>query len=338
MIASVNLKSISPVSWGGHNADADPIKVRIPSIRGSLRKWYRWYLASKCREPNVKEIWSKEYEVFGGVHGESPKKSSVSFKFDELKVLRELTLDNKSPFLWALRKRPRRFYLLDFKLIMKGPCESLLEAAKALALNVSLGGFGFRGNRGYGSFRITHYDSECGEVDEVLRLAIEATASTGAEWVRRASALLRGMGIKPCENLNVFKVQNLSNCYLVHLGAHANWRDALKYAEFKLKMVERRLRARNRRNRDYRVILGSPVMDPFRRRPFVWKFRRSSPLVLGLSGRGNAFVRGVFMPSSDYPVEVLRHLASHSLQNLIVAFEQVISAMFQEGFKLSRWG
>ncbi|MCS7103405.1 MAG: type III-B CRISPR module RAMP protein Cmr1 [Candidatus Korarchaeum sp.] len=299
MRVKVKLQTISPVSWGWYNRKTDPLKVRVTSIRGTLRKWYRWYLAS-ISEPQPEEIRRKEDEVFGTVHGEA-RRSAVKIQFDSLEGLNNSQME-------VLSKWGRKFYMMSFDLLMEGKCEHLIEAAKALSLNVTLGGFGYRSNRGYGSFKISSIEGdsrECEEALNFLELAREVTNSSSKDsWEKNLSELLKSLGVRKLEGQewNLYKVQNLSNCYILTAKGDDDWEESLSELEEKLKEIERSSRPGGRNKKDYRVLLGFLV-------PINGKMRRSSPLILGL---GNGYIRGVLFISKDYPKDVLDHFNGES--------------------------
>ncbi len=340
----VKLKTISPVSWGWYNQNADPLVVRIPSIRGSLRKWYRWYLASRDCEAwaNPQKVREEEAKVFGTVHG-GARRSAVKLTY-ELYGRREIKLSGGDPFLWALRKREKIFYDVEFGLIAEATPseEALIEFSKALALNVSLGGFGFRSNRGYGSMKIIEVNSGNAKAREILEKAKSASnALSSGEWANNVRKLMGDIGISHCEG--ILRAQALSNSYLVAIDGCNGWGDCLRRAESNLKIVERALRigAQEEKEKqkilkvDYRAFLGMPIIDPSRRRRIQWKEeRRSSPLILGLSGNAT-YVRGILMPSSDYPDSYSTHLEKQKEgYNSVV---QKVMGKMKEHFKIRGW-
>ncbi|MEM0036798.1 MAG: type III-B CRISPR module RAMP protein Cmr1 [Candidatus Korarchaeum sp.] len=325
MRVSVTLSTISPVSWGGAEG-ADPLVVRIPSIRGSLRRWYRWYLASVSK-PDPEEIRRRENEVFGTVHEgisekdrKGAKRSSVKIQFGSLKY-EGLWMGKDEPFLWPLRKQRRTFYTLDFELIMEGKPKYLIEVVKALSLNLSLSGFGYRSNRGYGSFRISFNERdlrEFGEVFDLLEITKEITnAPTAISWENSLKKLLKKLKVRKLSTPELYEIHNLSNCYIVSRGGYADWKKALSDLERRLRDAERGLRIGRGNNVDYRVLLGSPILDPFRRRKKFWKERRSSPLAIGA---GKGYIRGVLFLSKDYPESVLDHFKG---KDLLECFDRV---------------
>jgi len=327
---SVHLKSVSPVSWGDADRKSDPLIVRIPSIRGTLRKWYRWYLASK--EPQL-DIRKEEAEVFGTVH-DGARRSRVKLQFN-LGASQRIFMDGRQPFLWPLRREGRTFYTVDFDLIVDGECKAVNEMAKALSLSLSLGGFGYRSNRGYGSFRIADFSrdisQECIDAFNILNLTREITnAPTASSWTESLSKLLKSLGIGKMSGPELRRIQNISNCYLISRGGYGSWKEALVDLEVRLKRVERSLRALHKGMKDYRVLLGSPVLDPFRRRAYFWKERRTSPLVMGV---GNGYIRGALFISDDYPERVIDHFGDE--QGLLDGFNRIRGAMEREGFEIT---
>ena len=363
MEVRVRLESVSPVSWGGYDRDSDPLVVRVPSIRGTMRRWYRWFLASTqgCPEggPDPSTIRSSEEAIFGTVHGKEARRSRIRLYFDSLEDRNVMTLRGRDPFLWPLRRRSRTFHMAEFDLIIEGrDCESLLEGVKAFVLNLTLGGFGYRSARGYGSFRISDFEAtpptgrsrskdhplDCGDkVEEVGRLLSKAkevtTAPNQAVWMDSIEELLRIIEVKTCKEDRFWSIQNLSNAYLVTLRGVGGWRETLRDLEMRLKMVERSLRSPGRNRPDYRVLLGSPVLDPFRRRPYIWKVRRPSPLILGLSGVGFTFVRGVLMPSRDYPSggRPMENVMAHIGNRIEEGFRKVREELDRAGFEVKRF-
>ncbi len=339
--AKIKLATVSPISWGGYDRNADSLVVRIPSIRGTLRKWYRWYLASlECREPDLGKIWDGDSDVFGTVHGKEPKKSRVALKFKVDGKPTERIMTAKDPFLWALRRNQRKFYEnLKFELIaLAEDNKSLTEFAKAISLNVALGGFGYRSNRGYGSLTLVGFDSSSQEVKSIFsRLKKVSNAINPVDWLREVGELMKLIGINPCERISLWNIQNLSNGYLLYLSGCSGWRNCLIGLERRLKMVERDLRITRGRSKDYRVLLGSPIIDPRKRRPLCWRERRASPLILGLGGRGY-YVRGILLPSTDYPKQVFTHdhgeATAHfrSKEELAQAFEKIVRTLEKYDF------
>ena len=336
----VTLKSITPVSWGGYDGTTDPIVVRVPSIRGSMRKWYRWYISGQisrnCSEPEHEEIRDKDFGVFGGVHG-GARKSKVRIWFDFYEKTRELKLNDRYPFLWPLRRRYRTFYMINTKLVLEGGCKYLVEAAKALALNISFGGFGFRASRGYGNFVIESVEGGCGEALKYMSMAKEVTlASSPSLWIDKALKFMKELGVRRCNGL--WNIQTISNSYLLSTAGSFPWDKALRDIEFRMKRIERSLRARNKRERDIRVLLGSPIIDPFKKRPYWWPERRSSPLIVGLGGTRGNYIRGILLPSKDYPEKVLKE-HFHGAEQLAQHFKETISKKLrEEGFLVKEVG
>ncbi len=367
----VTLESISPVSWGGHDTRTDSLIVRVPSIRGEVRRWYRWYLASvrsdresDCPEPDSRAIWREEYRIFGGVHGDRPMKSAVELKLVGLQELERVPLNGRSPFLWPIRKGTSRLFyrirvdlmIREVPFIEKRP-SPILEFTKALGLSVVMGGFGYRSNRGYGSFRLLSFRPEGEPPEQALELLKQVKEVSSSEspdkWISGASRLLDSLGVRQCLRGPVpLVIQNLSNIFLLTMNKveGRKWKETLRTAERSLRRIERGLRANSRNEVDYRVILGLPIVDKTGRRPYTWRgVRRTSPLLLGVGGEGD-FVRGVLFVSRDYPYpegwagagdespNVLVHLRNKGV-SVRVAFEKLRDIMCgSKSFRMVRPG
>ncbi len=339
MSLRITLESLSPVSWGDAERRADPLVVRIPSIRGTVRKWYRWYLASLGMSHD--QIRTQERKIFGGVH-DKPSASRVKMRFESLEVLKSLRLGFKDPFLWPLRWGKRNFYMVRFDLVLEKrsldeDCKDLLEAVKALALSVTLGGFGYRSNRGYGSFAIYSHSIEVdGCEEEIERIIVNAERATRAplapEWEESAGKLLNLLGIKSARGSFLPEIQSLSNAYLLHRAGFTDWKDALRDAQNVLRQVERSLRFGGPNKLDYRVLLGSPVLG---RRRYVWRDRRASPLLLGMGGSSGGYLRGVLFISRDYPNGGRGGALGHFRTQLAQAFERILDELGR--FFIIKW-
>lgn len=356
MRVEVTLQSVSPICWGGYNRDLDPIGVRITSIRGTLRKWYRWYSASTMADDCNKDPWSdkgiinkirlEESKVFGSVHGGAIK-SSIRLYFDILNR-KEVKLNQRSPFLGILMKERRSFYEnLKFKLVAESnpllSSDIMYEFVKALALSLIFGGFGYRSNRGYGSLKLVSYET-FGKWDDqkarkILDLAKGASESQKPdEWVEKARTFLREIGVRRCNKF--WKGQALSNSYLVVMNNYIceNWESCLREAERRLRSAERALRI-GPSEVDYRAFLGMPILDKTMRRKVSWKYRRASPLILSLAeGGGNYYIKGMLMLSGDYPEE--REYKDHFKNiDIVHIFENIREKLYNngKGFYIIEW-
>lgn len=327
---SVTLKSIAPVMWEKREWERNP-DIVVPSIESSLRKWYRWYLASVIG-PDPERIESKVNEVFG----------KTSIKIGSLKVNEYIYMDENEPFLEALHLYGGKLsYMVDLELIMEA--ENLTEVVKALSVNLSLSGFGYRSERGYGSFRILSYGPE--EVSEILEITKKVTFGPSASaWVRYLGELFKELGVRKLEKPELHKVQSLSNCYIISRGGYRDWKKALLDLKERLEDVERdltysevvdKLRSKGinidvfgdaLNDVDYWVLLGAPVLDPYRRRPLIWPEKRETPLFIR-AGDGH-FVGALFI-SNDYPERILNHFKK---KNLLNCFERIRRSLEGVGF------
>jgi len=142
---------------------ADPRKaeIRIPSIRGQVRWWFRVLGGSK----------SEEAKLYGGVHGDGPSASKVRMRLVEpvisgnavnLEDLRLRMGDPQAYLLWPFRPQPnsdqRRGMLkpstkftLQVSHRRETSSETIDRSLAALHAWMLFGSLGTRGNRGYGS-------------------------------------------------------------------------------------------------------------------------------------------------------------------------------------------
>lgn len=139
-----NCKIITPMFCFG--ADGKVPELRVPSLKGSLRYWWR------AIHPNLDNLREKETNIFGGAGGnEEIKATRSSFSM--------LIRSNISKLPEKIQALPHRTcYMKDcivpgstYDLIIRPKME---EIKKLLILTSILGGIGARSRRGFGCFRI----------------------------------------------------------------------------------------------------------------------------------------------------------------------------------------
>lgn len=150
--------TITPLFMAG--ADGHNTELRVPSIKGALRFWWR---AMNGNLPLV-DLKKREKEIFGGVSGDKGKRSAVQIRLNirstENKSIKEL-IDVRPPsglsyLMYSLKLNKRYDYKdLSFSITFSGRKEQpLIEAAKAFWLLANFGGLGTRSRRGCGNFVI----------------------------------------------------------------------------------------------------------------------------------------------------------------------------------------
>ena len=160
---TVHLTVTTPLFNGGPGDAADPSGVRVPSIRGAMRFWYRT-LAGAATGPDLDALAKLEAEVFGSTEAACP----VPMRIPSPPPLVD-ALINDPHLLYLLgqglgdqqNKRARRPYVrpstaFDLKLRTGGADERVAALTlAALWLTCTFGGLGARTRRGYGGVRIS---------------------------------------------------------------------------------------------------------------------------------------------------------------------------------------
>ncbi len=339
----VSLTALSPASMGDSRRQGDDLAVRTLTVRGVLRRWYRWYLLSVLNV-DLRKVKEEERNLFGG-GGRATRASSVFIKSRAVEK-GEIELGSRDPFLWMLRKYRRIFHFpLKFELTVHPRLPDLWkkgseEVAKAISLAVTFGGFGFRSARCYGSFRIDDYVCD-GRGSEFLALAKKATGSASPEeWADSASELLKSLGVSRADwkSGSVVLPSAQSPSHSVFLTFQTGtptqgrepWRLLAKSAESALRQAERDLGSGVRGSKVHRALLGMPIQ--WRGKASGWaRARRASPLHLGLAGRPS-FVRGILFLSGDYPRDLIESISPSERVLLASDFHPVLESLSYRGF------
>lgn len=163
----VCLQSTTPI-LGGATAprQVDTVDIiRVPTIRGHLRFWWRALYAHECASP--KELADRERALWGGVGGEETRSQvEVSVEVDCDSAQREGALNDQSTAyyaLWPARapkntdkpEAERWCQGLCFQLRLRVPAEHRREVENAVRAWVLWGGYGGRTRRGVGSLTVT---------------------------------------------------------------------------------------------------------------------------------------------------------------------------------------
>lgn len=150
---------LTPTFLGGINPSKSA-ELRVPSIRGVLRWWYRALLAG--RGHNLASLKEREAEVFGDTTRASAVRLRLSHMetSDVSKSWSEMSdaLQSGADYLWHFAKANERSFLphgLSFRLTasaLPGERAALEEMTRAFWLLVHLGGLGSRSRRMAGAF------------------------------------------------------------------------------------------------------------------------------------------------------------------------------------------
>ena len=168
----VHLKTVTPILGGAartRTCDEGDV-VRVPTIRGHLRFWWRALHAHRFSSPD--DLYKEEARIWGRAGDDSGGRSSVEVR---VKVSRKSGIEGKDPdapsayALWPARGQqgqaaaPRRQPGLVFKLSVSAPHEDLEQVRDAVRLWILFGGYGSRTRRGLGALTV------CGDaVDDWL--------------------------------------------------------------------------------------------------------------------------------------------------------------------------
>jgi CRISPR-associated protein Cmr1 len=127
-----------------HGADQNTPELRIPSLKGCLRYWWRAIHANL----KLEELRNQEGEIFGGTE----KKASFSLQITNIKNKRitKQTITRRSKSL-----KDALADSTEFSIIITSYEESIIELITNLLVLFSvLGGIGGRSRRGLGCFKI----------------------------------------------------------------------------------------------------------------------------------------------------------------------------------------
>jgi len=131
-----------------HGADGETPEIRIPSIKGIMRYWWR----AINYDNDLNSLRTKEGELFGSSDNNKQSKSNLIIKLEKvfnLKSQKETMLKHKEKSHSANAFTAGKFILILMS-------KNNIEYYKNLfILTTILGGFGKRSRRGFGSIRVT---------------------------------------------------------------------------------------------------------------------------------------------------------------------------------------
>lgn len=166
---TVGLESITPILGGATvPRQVDTVDfIRVPTLRGHLRFWWRALYAHECR--TAAELALRERALWGGMGGDEGTRSRVELRVEvepgSARVIdRDIRLEDPGAYaLWTARSMkgedkppaPRWLPGLRFRLHVLAPVEVMPEVENALRAWVLWGGYGGRTRRGLGSLTVT---------------------------------------------------------------------------------------------------------------------------------------------------------------------------------------
>jgi CRISPR-associated protein Cmr1 len=135
-----------------YGADGKTPELRVPSLKGALRFWWR------AIHPNLNldELKKKETEIFGGSGDNEAKKSSFFLQIISSQFKKEYV--NPLPHKTKTFKKDTIPAKTKFEIIIRG--ENHLKIRNLIEFISIVGGIGGRSRRGFGSFKISAIDGE----------------------------------------------------------------------------------------------------------------------------------------------------------------------------------
>ena len=257
------LETVTPIFVGGANQRV--AEIRVPSIRGALRFWFRALAGGTVGDADRQPL----RELEAGVFGDTSRASSL--------VIRTRSVGRSEPFISVLQgvnylffslKMQKRECLpvgLQFPLTMaarptprnagktSSPDRAMTLGLCSLWLLANLGGLGARSRRGAGSLRIVRVDGEVPNgVPRLTKVSgsakeLQESLSAGLTEVRRAISTLAEGGSPVAPGIpSQFSILHPAVCHMYVLDrTWPTWEQALDE-------VGRAYRAfRTRREPDY---------------------------------------------------------------------------------------
>ncbi|KUJ95953.1 MAG: CRISPR-associated protein TM1795 family protein [Desulfonauticus sp. 38_4375] len=177
-----NIEVVTPMFLGG--AEINKAELRVPSIKGMLRFWWR----ATCGIEDIEELYEKESELFGN----TDIKSNVCLDITDcnLKISKSIFSGKKYIAICKGRKLPpldvlhylaygtlnkkgqgnivHKEYIdvgSSFKLVLKCRKDIFGEVEKSLAYLINFGGLGAKSRNGFGSM----YCEEVQQINKPLK-------------------------------------------------------------------------------------------------------------------------------------------------------------------------
>jgi len=174
------LQTVTPIFGGGYRTrELDDIDgIRVPTVRGHLRFWWRALFAHTCKD--AAELYKREAALWGGAGSGGAKKVAATRSqvevWIEVTAPGELDIDDidpqKTPGAYVLfparsekvrgqetRPSAPRRNTVCFQLTVRAPTAHAAEVRDAVQAWILFGGYGGRTRRGLGSLTVTGRDA-----------------------------------------------------------------------------------------------------------------------------------------------------------------------------------
>lgn len=334
------IETVTPLFIGG--ADQYDIKnegLRVPSLRGAMRWWYRALLGSRIND--IKEIYKNESEMFGS----TDKKSTIIVRVSPSTGLKEGSYQkqwnyNIDYLFFSFRKtksNPARPYYdekskFTIELLSRDK-DSLEKASYLLWLLAHLGSIGSRSRRGAGSLNILSVNDEFSKPSNV---EFFNKANSWKEYCQFMSKNLKNISdhfLKGFTDTGTdqFAILNSRTAEIyIKRSDYTKWLDALNDASMWLKEQRMNLKNRNPSN-DLRPFLGLPMKKIKACSDSNKVERRSSPIWIAVarSESGKCFLRMCIFKSQFLPNFSGRFTDDRRTFQVNASYEQVLSKVLR---------
>lgn len=307
-LLSVQFEVVTPMFLGG--ASQKQAEIRIPSIKGMLRSWYRIVEPRYCQPIPEEKGKTREEILFGGTRAGGRQsrfllrlRSELNKETDIDRVHKDLfkQLDYLSFSIKSRQYiRPEHSFKLDVVMRPSSSSEKREKDWQAMIASLwllgNLGALGARNRRGFGQLRLISWETEVDEArEQINQLPLLNEAQSIHEWME---LFQEGLGVlKEWFHWENLLMPKLSFIYY-HRQGKDDWTEAL--AEGANQIQEFR-----KANKDIRFALGLPmVVNDLKanktRRYIPNAFPRlASPVQLRVINIGNKYHPIFLFPSKD---------------------------------------
>ncbi len=351
----VDFQIVTPLVLSG--ADQRRAELRLPSVKGMLRYWYRavdpeYNQKRKLDDEEKGSTW--ENSLFGGtgagegqscflmrLHSKNPavrgwkKRIDLSYLAFSLEGKRGRIVQEPRGYL-----EPNNIFSLSF--CMRPSIEAVDQYWRRLIAAIWLlghvGGLGYRSRRGFGSvalkaWRVDNPLQKGGTTEEIQQVIRQLPIAHGAgsvhEWLNQFERGLRTLkgenGWFPRFSAATHTVIDES-IFLIHSKGFSKWEEALAYAGSQLKGFRKEIDIRKR------TVFGMPMLVPQRKIQYTPEKveRMASPVWIRVVEAGGCYfpMFGIYRTPPLKAVEkpMGKHKGNQSLNGrpFLVPFKEVL--------------
>ncbi|KPC75559.1 hypothetical protein ADL26_07310 [Thermoactinomyces vulgaris] len=335
----VTYEIVTPMFLGGANQKL--AELRLPSIKGALRSWYRVFMPAFNHSVGDEKGVTHEEALFGGARsgaGQSRFLMRMTGKKPVTENYRHEVFDSDKLkyFTFFLKDRsnipPGQTFSLEVILrTAKDEDESKYWKAivSCLWLLGHAGGMGARKNRGFGALALREWETNSQALEYMNDLPIAYQATTIEEWIEQF-----GLGIKVISQwFPGSKLLDRATIYYYAERVFPDWKSALATGAELIKTFRKN-------NQEDRMAFGMPLKLPKVTYKLKDYDRMASPILLSVVLLRNRYVPIFFLCSADFPPVVeeegdVERDYPISIPKVISHFGQFLS---MKEFKEAKWG